>query len=319
MPLRSLGYKLSSEEFGARELVRQARRAEEAGFGFAAVSDHYHPWTDEQGHSPFVWGVLGAIAEATGNLHLLTGVTCPTIRMHPAIAAHAAATAAELLPGRFSFGVGTGENLNEHVLGDRWPAAAERREMLSEAIDVIRELWTGGLTNHEGKHYRVVNARLYSLPEEPPPLLVAASGEKAIELAGEKGDGIISLAPEEGILERFDRVGGKGKPRYTEVTVCWDEDEASARRIAREQWPLVALPGELSQELPLPRHFEQAGGMIRDEDFVDDVPCGPDPERHLEVIRRFIDAGYDHVWIHQIGPRQDGFLDFYQAEVIPKL
>lgn len=319
MPLTDFGYKLSSEEFAGTDLVRFARRAEEAGFGFAAISDHYHPWTDSEGHSPFVWGVLGAIARATTRLKLLTGVTCPTIRMHPAIAAQAAATAAELMPGRFSFGVGTGEHLNEHILGDRWPPAGERRAMLSEAIDVMRDLWSGDLVNHSGKHYRVVNARLYSLPDEPPPILVAASGDRAIELAGSKGDGIISLAPKDDVLEKFDRAGGSGKARYAEATVCWGTDKSAARELATKRWPIVGLPGELSQELPLPRHFEQAGGMVRPEDLEGKVPCGPDPEEHLEVLRRYIDAGYDHVWVHQIGPEQDGFFDFYESEVIPKL
>lgn len=319
MALSSFGYKLSSEEFGARELVRLAQRAEEAGFGFAAISDHYHPWTDEEGHSPFVWGVLGAVARATTTLELLTGVTCPTIRMHPAIVAQAAATAAELSEGRFSLGLGTGEHLNEHILGDRWPAAAERREMLDEAIDVIRELWRGQNTNHEGKHYRVVNARIYSLPDEAPAILIAASGNRAIELAGEKGDGIISLAPDPRMLQRFDEAGGSGKPRYAEVTVCWGQDETRAVETARELWPLVGVPGELSQELPLPRHFEQAGSLVRSDDFTDQVPCGPDPEKHLVAIGKFVEAGYTHVWVHQIGPEQDGFIDFYQREIIPKL
>lgn len=313
------GYKLSSEEFGARELVAQAKRAEETGFSFAAISDHFHPWIDEQGESPFVWGVLGAIAQATEELHVITGVTCPTIRMHPAIVAHAAATAAELMPGRFALGLGTGENLNEHVTGERWPAAAERRAMLSEAIDVIRGLWEGGNFNHRGAHYTVENARLYSLPESPPDILVAASGDKAIELAGSKGDGLISLAPDGDVIKTFDRAGGSGKPRYGEVTVCWGPDRDTCLKNAVSWWPIPGMGGELSQELPLPRHFEQAAESVTPADLEDKIAAGPDPDEHIAMIERFIDAGYDHIWIHQIGPDQDGFFDFYSKEILPRL
>lgn len=319
MGLESLGYKLSSEEFGGRDLVRLARRAEEAGFEFAAISDHFHPWTEGQGNSPFVWSVLGALSEATERMRFLTAVSCPTIRMHPAIVAHAAVTAAELLPNRFALGLGTGENLNEHVLGDRWPPAAVRREMLSEAIDVIRMLLTGTSRNHRGTYYTVENAFLHSKPEQPPPILVAASGPKAIELAAEKSDGLIALAPESAIVERFDAHGGSGKPRYCEINVCWADDRQEALQKVPSLWPIAGLPGELSQELALPRHFEQAAQNVTPDDIEGKVACGPDPEEHLDSIRRFLDAGYTHVWIHQIGPEQDGFIDFYESQIVPKL
>jgi len=319
MSLQAIGYKLSSEEFGPRDLVPQARRAEEAGFDFAAISDHFHPWTSEQGESPFVWSVLGAVAVATERLRFLTGVTCPTIRIHPAIVAQAAATTAALLPGRFSLGVGTGENLNEHILGDRWPRAGVRRAMLDEAIDVMRLLWKGGPKNHRGEYFTVENAEIFSLPDEPPPILVAASGEKAIQLAGEKGDGIISLSPDSDVLEKFDAAGGTGKPRYAEASVCWGTDRRTALENATKWWPIPGMGGELSQELPLPRHFEQAAESVRPDDLDGKVACGPDPEEHLDMLCKFIDAGYDHVWVHQIGPEQDGFFDFYEREVLPKL
>src|ERR671924_1237017 len=219
--MAAIGYKLSSEEFGARELVRLARAAEEHGFSFAVISDHFHPWTDSQGQSPFVWSVLGGIAAATERLRVGTGVTCPLVRVHPAIVAQAAATTAAMMPGRFLLGVGTGENLNEHVLGDRWPATDERREMLAEAVEVIRLLWEGGQQSHRGPHYTVENARVYTLPDEPPPIVIAASGEEAVKLAGEIGDGLVSLAPEGEMLETFDKAGGAGKPRYGQVEVCW--------------------------------------------------------------------------------------------------
>ena len=314
-----IGYKLSSEEHSPADLVRYARRAEEAGFTFASVSDHIHPWVDAQGHSPFVWGLLGAVAQATDTLTVGTGVTCPTIRTHPAIIAHAAATAACLLPGRFFLGVGTGENLNEHILGDNWPRAGVRREMLEEAIDVMRKLWQGGNKNHDGKHYTVENARIYDLPDEPIPVYVAASGEKAMQLAAEKGDGLIALAPDAELLQKFDEAGGSGKPRLAEIQVMYSDSEDEALKKVPELWPLPGLAGELSQELPLPRHFEQAAETVTVDDIRDKVAAGPDPSVHLEMINKYVDAGYTHIWVHQIGPDQDRFFDFYEKEILPVL
>jgi G6PDH family F420-dependent oxidoreductase len=317
--LEKIGYKLSAEEFDAPELVGQAERAEDAGFDFAAISDHFHPWTGAQGNSPFVWSVLGGIAVATERLGVLTGVTCPTIRVHPAIVAQAAATTASLMPGRFCLGLGTGEALNEHILGDRWPPASVRRHMLDEAIDVIRLLWRGGMQTHQGKYFTVENARLYSLPEELPPLLIAASGDRAIKLAGEKGDGLIALAPEDEMIEKFEAAGGEGKPRYAEVTVCWGDDRDQALKNAARWWPIVGLGGELSQELPLPRHFEAAAENVEPEDLEGKIAAGPDPEEHLDLIHKFVDTGYTHIWVHQIGPDQEGFFRFYESQVLARL
>ncbi|MGH7325424.1 MAG: TIGR03557 family F420-dependent LLM class oxidoreductase [Candidatus Rokuibacteriota bacterium] len=315
----AIGYKLSSEEFSPSDLVRFASRAEETGFTFALISDHFHPWTDRQGQSPFVWGVLGAIARATERLVVGTGVTCPTMRIHPAIVAHAAATAAALMPGRFFFGVGSGENLNEHILGHRWPPVDVRQEMLEEAIDVIRRLWRGGYQDHHGRYYTVENARLYTLPAEPPPLMVAASGPRAAELAGRRGDGLICTGPNAELVRTFEGAGGRGKPRYVELSVCWASDEAQARRTAREVWPIAGLSGTLFTELPLPAHFEQTAELIDEDDVAEEVVCGPDPQRHLEAIREHVEAGFDHVCIHQIGPDQEGFFRFYEREVLPAL
>jgi G6PDH family F420-dependent oxidoreductase len=315
----AIGYKLCSEEHGAADLVRFARRAEEVGFDFAMISDHYHPWTDAEGQSPFVWTVLGAIAQATRHLRVGTGVTCPTIRIHPAILAQAAATTAALMPGRFLFGVGAGENLNEHILGHRWPPPEIRREMLEEAVGVIRLLWQGGTRSHRGRYYTVENARIYTLPETPPPILVAASGPRAGELAGRIGDGLVGTGPEAEVLEAFERGGGGGKPRFGELAVCWAPDERQAIRTARERWPIAGLHGPLTSELPLPDHFEQAARMVREEDIAEAVVCGPDAERHVASIRKYAEGGYDHVWVHQIGPDQEGFFRFYEREVLPAL
>jgi G6PDH family F420-dependent oxidoreductase len=317
--MAAIGYTLSSEEHGASALVEQAVRAEQVGFDFAGISDHFHPWTDAQGESPFVWGVLGAIAQATERLPLITGVTCPTTRIHPAIVAHAAATAAALLPGRFSLGVGSGENLNEHILGDRWPAVAVRQARLEEAIEVIRLLWRGGLRSHRGEHYTVENARLYSLPEEPPPILVAVAGEQSVDIAARAGDGLVGTAPVAQSIERFRQGGGEGKPTYGQLHVCWAESEEEARRIALERWPNAAIGGGSFLELPLPTHFEEVAEVVGEEDVAESVICGPDPERHLAAIREYIDAGYDHVYVHQIGSEQEGFFRFYEREVLPQL
>ena len=313
-----IGYALSSEEHRPGDLVRYAAGAEASGFRFALISDHFHPWTDNQGQSPFVWSVLGGIAQATEHIRVGTGVTCPTFRIHPALVAHAAATVADMMPGRFFLGVGSGENLNEHILGDNWPPVGIRLRMLEEAVGIIRELFTGDLVTHDGEYYSVHTARLYTLPEEPPPIMVAASGPMAAELAGRIGDGLISTAPDTEVLDAFRRTGGKG-PRIGMVHVCWGPDEAEAVKTAHRQWVNAAIGGELGQELPLPAHFEQAANTVRPEDVAERVVCGPDPERHRAEIRQFADAGFDHVYVHQVGPDQEGFFRFYADEVLPKL
>ena len=314
-----VGYKIASEEHGPNDLVRYSAMAEEAGFTFGSISDHIHPWIDKQGHSPFVWAVLGGIARATTTFRIGTGVTCPTIRIHPAVIAHAAATAGVMLEGRFFLGLGTGENLNEHVLGDRWPNPAVRREMLAEAIEVIRELWEGGFQNHRGTYYTVENARIYDLPEQLPSIYLAAGGDEMAELAGEVADGLIALTPDDHLINVFRDAGGGDKPRYTEVQVCYHADQAQAKKIVHEQWPNAGIKGELAMELPLPRHFEQAAEMVSEDDAAGSTATGPDPEVHLEHLRRYIDAGYTHLAVHQIGPDQESFFRFYSEEILPKL
>jgi coenzyme F420-dependent glucose-6-phosphate dehydrogenase len=314
-----VGFALSSEEHAPSDLVALARRAEEEGFAFAFISDHYHPWTDSQGHSAFVWSVIGGIAHATERIRLGTGVTCPTIRIHPAVIAHAAATAACMMPGRFFLGVGTGENLNEHILGDHWPAPDERLEMLEEAIEVLRKLWQGDYQTHRGKHYTVENARLYDLPDEPVEIAVAAAKEQAAALAGRLGDALVNTSPDEEIVQAFERAGGKGKPKYAQVTLCWAESEGEAKKTVKEIWPNAGLGGDLSYELPLPRHFEQASENVTEDELAEKVPCGPDPGPVLDQVRRFERAGFDHVYFHQIGPDQEGFFRFFGEELKPKL
>ncbi|MGI9146978.1 MAG: TIGR03557 family F420-dependent LLM class oxidoreductase [Chloroflexota bacterium] len=313
-----MGYALSCEEHAPLDLVRYAQAAEQAGFEFALISDHFHPWIDRQGQSPFVWTVIGAIAHATARLRLGTGVTCPTIRCHPAIIAQAAATSSAMMPGRFFLGVGSGENLNEHIVGQGWPSAPVRQAMLEEAIEIIRLLWRGGEQSFSGKHFTLDHARLYTLPAQLPPLYVAASGPQAAELAGRLGDGLITTHPDASVVEAFSSGGGRQKPSYGQVTVCWASDEAAARRTAYEWWPQAAVEGELSQELPLPRHFEQAVATVREEDVAKSVVCGPDPRQHCDAIQQFLDCGIEHVYVHQVGPDQTGFFEFYRQHVLPK-
>jgi G6PDH family F420-dependent oxidoreductase len=313
-----LGYALSSEEHPPNDLVKWAIRAEECGFSYALISDHYHPWVDNQGHSAFVWSVIGAIAQATERLRLGTGVTCPTVRIHPAVIAQAAATSQAMMEGRFFLGVGAGENLNEHILGDYWPSPDERQEMLEEAIDVIRLLWQGDYQTHRGKHYRVENARLYTLPDELPAIAVAAGGPEAAKLAAEKGDALISTAPDNELIQAYEKAGGKGE-RYGQLTVCFDKDEKQAAKTALEIWPNAGLGGELSYELPLPRHFEQAAENLDEETIAENVVCGADVDRYLEKITEFEDAGFDHVYIHQVGRDQESFFEFAERELLVKV
>jgi G6PDH family F420-dependent oxidoreductase len=315
-----IGYALSSEEHRPNALVDYARRAEDAGFTFALISDHFHPWVDAQGHSPFVWSVIGGIARATQRLRLGTGVTCPTVRLHPAIVAQAAATAADMLPGRFFLGVGTGENLNEHILGDHWPPIDVRREMLDEAVELIRLLWQGGTRSFDGAFYTVENARIYTLPDELPPIYVAAAGPESAGLAGLIGDGLISTAPNAKLVQAFDEMdSSRTRPHYGQITVCVAEDEAEARRTAHRLWPNAGLKGELSAELPLPAHFEQAVKLVTEDMVAEEVLCGADPQRHLDKLREYADAGFENVYVHQVGPDQEAFFRFYEREVIPRL
>jgi G6PDH family F420-dependent oxidoreductase len=332
-PRLHLGYSLSTEEHRPEALVRFAQRAEEVGFEYASISDHFHPWVAEQGNSPFAWATLGAIAQATTNLRLGTGVTCPTVRYHPAIVAQAAATVACLAPDRFFLGVGTGEYLNEHIVGRRWPPYEQRAAMLEEAVGLIRALWAGETVDHHGEHFTLENARLWTLPEAPPPIVVAAGGPKAAALAGRIGDGLINFTADRSVVEGFeaaeaapDAAAAPGaqaaladRPRYLQMNVCWAEDEAEARRTAHRICPNVALQGELGNQLPTTTHFEQAVKVLSEDAVAEVIVCGPDPERHVQKIQEGLDAGYDNIHVYQVGPDQEGFFRFYEREVMPRL
>jgi G6PDH family F420-dependent oxidoreductase len=313
----AFGYFLSSEEHGPRALLDQALMAERAGFEKASISDHFHPWMDSQGQSPFVWSTIGAIGAATG-LEVTTAVTCPILRIHPTIVAQAVATSSALLGGRFRFGVGTGERLNEHVLGQHWPPARVRREMLAEAIELMRDLWTGEIVTRHGEHFTTENARLYTTPHGDVPVLVSAFGSEAAELAASIGDGLVTTSPDEETLTTYRGHGGTG-PAVATMKVCWASDEEQARKTVHRLWASSGVPGESSQELSMPAHFEQAAELVTPDAMAEKIPCGPDPDRHVEAIKAFIDAGYDEIHLGQVGDDQAGFFEFFRRELSPRL
>ena len=312
-----IGYTLSSEERQPEDLVRLAQRAESAGFGYALISDHFHPWSDAQGSAPFVWAVLGGIAATTRRLRVGTGVTCPIMRIHPAIIAQASATIGCMMPGRFFLGVGSGESLNEHVVGQTWPPPDMRQDMLEEAVQVLRLLHGGGEKSHYGRFFKVHDARIYNLPEQPVPIYVAAGGTSAAKLAARVGDGLICSAPSAESAKAFDDGGGAGKPRIGQLTVCWAKSEDEGVRTALRFWAVSGLEGQFKNELPRVAYLEQAAKQVTADAIKKEIVCGPDPQRHLEGIAKFVKAGFDHVYVHQVGPDQDAFMAFYEREILP--
>jgi G6PDH family F420-dependent oxidoreductase len=316
-----IGYFLSSEEYSPAELVAQARGAERAGFAGLWISDHYHPWLDAQGQSPFVWSTIGAISQVC-SLPVTTAVTCPTVRIHPAVIAQAAATSAVLLDGRFTLGVGSGEALNEHVLGTVWPTADVRLEMLEEAVDVIRQLWRGGVVSHRGRHYTLDTARIYTLPDKPPPIYVSGFGPKAVDLAARIGDGYISTTPDADLVRRFrdgDANRAGSRPCQGGFKAAYADTALQGARIAYERWPNSGLPGELSQVLPSPRHFDQASQLVTEDMMRESFVCGRDPEAHVEMIDRYANAGFDEVYVANTGPHWQGLFDLYAEHILPKV
>ncbi|GGZ05158.1 LLM class F420-dependent oxidoreductase [Streptomyces poonensis] len=312
------GYFLATEEWGPADLIEQARMAEQAGFQCLWISDHYHPWNRHQGQSPFVWSVIGALSEAV-SLPVETAVTCPTVRIHPAVLAQAAATSAVLTGGRFRLGVGTGEALNEHILGGPWPPSYVRLEMLEEAIQVMRRLFTGETVNHRGTHYTVDNARLYTVPDESVPIDISGFGPKATALAARIGDGYITMAPDEALVTQYRKGGGGAKLVSGGTKVCYGTDRDEAVRTVRRLWYNELLPGELGQVLPMPRHFEQVAPLVTEEMVREDMVCGDDADEHVTALGAFAEAGFDRVYVNQIGPDQRGFFDFYRTKVLPQL
>jgi coenzyme F420-dependent glucose-6-phosphate dehydrogenase len=311
-----VGFWLSSEEHGARTLVDLAAAAEGHGFAHAMISDHLHPWVPAQGHSPFVWGVLGAIAQATDSLHLATGVTAPIARMHPVVVAHAAATAAVLLEGRFALGLGTGERLNEHVVGGPWPRPAARRAHLEEAIDVIRRLFDGDEVSFDGEHVQVEHAQLFTRPSTPPSIWVAASGPLAAELAGRRADGLIGLQPDPKLVSAYRTAGGDG-PRIGQLHLCWAATAEEARATARRWWPNGGMRASVLAEIARPSQLADVAELVTEDQVAEQVVCGSDPEAVARAVLRFAAAGCSRVYLHQVGPDQRGFLDAWEKSIRP--
>lgn len=306
------GYTLSSEEFGPGDLVEQGAAAEDAGFEFLTVSDHFHPWTEGQGHSPFAWTTIGAVAARTRRVGIGTGVTCPIIRYHPTIIAQAAATAAALSDGRFFLGIGTGEWLNEHINGGRWPAVEVRREMLAEAVTIMRRLWSGDTVDHRGRYYTVENARVFTLPSSKIEVICAASGADSARAVAEYADGLWSTSPDAELVDAYRSAGGRG-PVYGQVTVCYGPDEEQARKTALEAWPNAGIPGQLSQDLPTWSHFQQVSQLVTADKVAERIACGPDPEVAAAMTKKYTDAGFDHIHFHQVGPDQAAFIEFWKT------
>ncbi|MDO9496446.1 MAG: TIGR03557 family F420-dependent LLM class oxidoreductase [Nocardioides sp.] len=312
-----IGYFLSSEEYTPSELVEQAVAAERAGFEALWISDHFHPWNDEQGQSPFVWSVIGALSQVC-SLPVTTAVTCPTVRVHPAVIAQAAATASVMLDGRFVLGVGTGEALNEHVLGDVWPSYDVRMEMLEEAVALIRRLWEGDFVTTRGRHYEVSNARIYTRPDTPPPIYVSGFGPKAVDDLSRFADGFMSTSPDAEMVSRFKEATG-GKPAQAGCKVAWADTEDEGIDQAHRLWSNAGLPGELAQVLPSVRHFEQASSLVTRESTADSVVAGPDLSKHLAQLHDYRDAGFDELYVANMGPHFREMIEAYGRDVLPQL
>jgi G6PDH family F420-dependent oxidoreductase len=312
-----IGYALSSEEHGPKELLQQARLAQDAGIESVWISDHFHPWVDDQGQSPFVWSVIGAIAAVT-DLSVTTAVTCPTMRIHPAIIAQAAATSSLLLDGRFELGVGTGENLNEHVLGDKWPTTNERLQMLEEAVDVMRQLWKGEEVSYRSEHYTVEDARIYSVPDTPPKILMSGFGPKSTELAARIADGFVTTHPAKDSVQQYRDEGGRGTIDGA-LKVCWGSDRDACAKLAHRMWRTSGLPGQLAQDLRTPANFDEAAELVSVESMADKMPCGPDVDQIVTAAKEYVDAGFDRLYLGQVGPDQEEFFAFFTKELVPAL
>lgn len=313
-----IGYKLATEGFAPKELIRQAVLAEQAGFDFVEMSDHFHPWVEAQGHSAFTWSLLSAIAVKTERIGLATGVTCPSVRYHPAIIAQAAATLAIISDGRFTLGAGAGERLNEHVTGEGFPARRVRHERFREALEIIRLLWQGGYHSYDGRHLKLEDARVFDLPAELPVIAVAASGPASAKIAAELGDGLFAVEPDAGLIGTWHGLGGHG-PAYGEMPLAWAQDEDKAVAAVLEKNAFALSGWKVMAELPNPVNFEAVTALVTPEQAREQFACGPDPERHLNIARRFADAGFDHLVAMNAGPDPDGFMDFFARELAAPL
>ncbi len=303
------GYTLMTEQSGPRELVDYAIAAEHRGFDFEVSSDHFSPWLTSQGHAPFAWSVLGAVAHATSRVELMTYVTCPTTRYHPAVVAQMSATLALLADGRFTLGLGSGENLNEHVVGEGWPAVDARQDALVEAIEIIRELHTGELVTYDGSYFRVDSARIWDLPESDIPIAIAASGDKSVERFAPLGDHLIQVQPDADVVSGWIAEHGPGSRIIGQLPICWDPDKAAAIARAHDQFRWFAGGWSVNADLPTPAGFAAASQFVRPEDVADAIACGPDLDELAESARPFLEAGFTDIAFVQVGDQgQERFL-----------
>ncbi|MFC5890090.1 LLM class F420-dependent oxidoreductase [Kitasatospora sp. CM 4170] len=315
-----IGYTMMTEQRGPRDLVADVVRAERAGFDFSVISDHSFPWLDEQGHAPYAWSVLGAAAQATSRIPLMTYVTCPTFRYHPVVVAQKAATVQLLSEGRFRLGLGSGENLNEHVVGRGWPAVAVRRAMLDEAVQIIRALFDGGYVTRHGRYFDVEGARLWDRPKQVPPIGVAVSGPDSCELAGRLADLAIAVEPDPALVAGFAEHGGAGKPAVGQLPVSWDTDRDTAVRRAHEQFRWFGGGWKVNAELPGTAGFAAASRFVRPDDVAEAIPCGDRVEDFVQAVRPFVDAGFGEVALVQVGgDSQPAFLDWAENTLLPAL
>src|SRR5579875_2864493 len=314
------GYTLMSEQSSPSALVRDAAAAERAGFDFEVISDHYFPWLDSQGHAPNAWVTLGAVANATERVELMTYVTCPTMRYHPAVVAQQAATLGVLSDGRFTLGLGAGENLNEHVVGAGWPPVNIRHEMLREAVEIIRELFGGDYVNYTGRHFRVDSAKLWDVAAPPPKIGIAVSGAQSCQLAGELADLMIAVEPDGSLGKQFDAAGGAGKQRVGQLPICYDQDRDAAIERAHDQFRWFGFGWKVNAELPGTAAFAGATQFVTKDDVAESIPCGPDLDAHVAAVREFVDAGFTDVAVVQIGGEtQPAFLEWAERELVPAL
>jgi G6PDH family F420-dependent oxidoreductase len=319
--MADFGYTMMTEQARPDQLVRDVRRAEDVGFDFSVSSDHFQPWLHAQGHAGYAWSILGAAAQATERIGLMTYVTCPILRYHPAIVAQKAATLGILSGGRFRLGLGAGENLNEHIVGKDWPSVGKRHRMFTEAVDIISGLFEGGESfNYRGEHFDVETAKLWDLPDERVPIGIAVSGRDSCRMAGEKADIMVAVEPKAELVEMFESAGGQGKPKVGQIALAYDSDRERGVERAHEQFRWFGLGWKVNTDLPNPESFEAATQFVTPEQVGEALPCGPDIEEHVEKIRPFIDAGFTEIALVQIGAdQQDPFFSWAEEKLLPAL
>jgi G6PDH family F420-dependent oxidoreductase len=316
----SFGYTLMTEQSGPKQIVEYAARAERAGFDFEVMSDHYFPWLDEQGHAGYAWSMLGAVSQVTDIVELMTYVTCPLMRYHPAVVAQKAATVGVLSDGRFTLGLGAGENLNEHVVGQGWPPANVRHEMMREAVEIIHALLEGGYVNYAGQHYRVDSAKIWDLPQSRVPLALAVSGKQSIEVLAPLADALVAVEPEPDLLKRWAKVNPQADRSIGQIPICWDTDRDAAVERAHAQFRWFAGGWKVNAELPGTAGFDGATQFVRPDDVAESIPCGPDVDPIVEAVGQFVDAGFTDVALVQVGDEsQADFLDFAESTLLPAL